>query len=64
VELAEWLAPGSTFRLEWWVIAGTAIVLLNVKTVDIFSHKADVWHHLRSRIRSRRLPLKVTVTRA
>ncbi|HEV3121124.1 MAG TPA: hypothetical protein VGY53_04450, partial [Isosphaeraceae bacterium] len=64
VELAEWLAPGSSLTLEWWVIAGSAIVVLNVKTVDIFTHKAEVWNHLRSRMRSRRLPVKVTLSRA
>jgi hypothetical protein len=62
--LADWLRPGSSMVIALWVILWSAPVLLSVKTVDVFKDKNDVLKRLRSRLKMRRLPVRINVTRS
>jgi hypothetical protein len=64
VVLMDWLSAQSSVMVAFWVVACAAAITLDVRTMDIFSHKADVLRRLRLRLRSRRLPVRIAVTRA
>jgi hypothetical protein len=64
VLFSEWLWPSSPMLIAVWVVICTAFTLLNVKTADIFSHQAEVWKRLRARLRMRRLPVRINISRA
>jgi hypothetical protein len=63
IVLSEWLQPASSTTIAAWVITTTGVVLLNVKTVDLKTHGAEVLLRIRSRVRLRRLPLRIEMTR-
>ncbi len=63
VVFMEWLSPISSLLVAAWVVFCSAPVLLCVRTVDIFTHRDDVFSRLRLRMRSRRLPVRINVTR-
>jgi hypothetical protein len=64
VLLVEWLSPVSSSVIAAWVVVCAMVVLLNVRTVDVFTRTADVLKRLRTRIRMRRLPVRIEVTRS
>jgi tetratricopeptide (TPR) repeat protein len=64
VLLAEWVWGGSSYLIAAWATLSASIVLLNARTVDLATHGAEVWRRIRTRFRTRRLPIRIEVNRA
>jgi hypothetical protein len=64
VLLAEWASPGSSMLLAGWVVLVASVVLLNARTADLTARGGEVGRRLRTRLRTRRLPVRIHVTRA
>lgn len=63
VGLGEWLAPGSSPFIAVWVVGCMSVMLINVKTMDLFAHWREVLRRLRTRMQSRRLSVRIEVAR-
>jgi hypothetical protein len=63
IVLSEWVQPASSTTIAAWAITTTGVVLLNVKTLDLKTHGAEVLLRIRNRVRSRRLPVRIEMTR-
>jgi hypothetical protein len=63
VAVGEWLSPYSSFVLAGWMILCASRVLIDVRTVDVLSHRAEVMQRLRTRLSTRRMPVRIQVTR-
>jgi tetratricopeptide (TPR) repeat protein len=62
--LFEWLEPASPVLIAVWVVFHAAFTLPNVDTVDIFANQAEVWTRIRGRLRMRRLPVRINISRS
>ena len=62
--LAEWLAPAAAEILAGFTAACVAVIIMNVKTIDVYTHGKEVWARIQTRMRARRLPIKISVGRS